>query len=70
MPEMNGFQLLQTLRDDPELAPIPVVMLSAFGPDCAPPSAANVSAWLRKPAEVEQILETVELCREHAPVGA
>jgi len=69
MPEMNGFQLLQALHSDCQAAAVPVVMLSAFGPQYVPPCAAKVSAWLVKPVEVEQLLDTVELYRAAMPYG-
>lgn len=30
MPEMNGFQVLEALKNDPDLRPIPVIMISAM----------------------------------------
>ncbi len=33
MPELNGWDVLSSIRDDPELCKIPVVMLTALGQD-------------------------------------
>ena len=33
MPEMNGFEVLEKKKSDPEIAGIPVIMLSNLGQD-------------------------------------
>ncbi len=51
MPVMDGWAVLATLRDDPELAPaLPVVVMSA-------------AATLAKPVAVDVLLDTVRRCR-------
>jgi CheY-like chemotaxis protein len=53
MPTMNGWELLLELRADPELAALPVVIVSAFA-DQAPKE--GVRAVLKKPVQVSQLL--------------
>jgi CheY-like chemotaxis protein len=55
MPVMNGWELAEVLRDDPELKTIPVCVLSAVA-DRAPPQSA---ATLRKPVALDVLLATV-----------
>jgi CheY-like chemotaxis protein len=55
MPVMNGWELADVLRDDPDYRTIPVCILSAVA-DRAPPKAA---ATLRKPVLLESLLATV-----------
>jgi CheY-like chemotaxis protein len=63
MPVMNGWQMLAVLRDDGELARVPVVVISAAG-DLPPPAGA--AAFLRKPIRLETLLESVETHRLRA----
>ena len=59
MPGMNGWEFRARQRGDPELASIPVIVLSAFG------RAPGVDAvgYLEKPFELEDLLSAV---RAHA----
>jgi CheY-like chemotaxis protein len=58
MPVMNGWQFLQTVRRQPPLASIPIVVITA-----APSSAAGVARPLRKPFDRDALLATIEdLC--------
>jgi CheY-like chemotaxis protein len=61
MPEMNGFQVLDRLRQDPETARIPVVMLTAHAKD-----AGLFSTWqqdrdqfMTKPFSPPALVKTV-----------
>ncbi len=38
MPRMDGFELLRRLKQDPDTAEIPVIMLTARGATCTSPS--------------------------------
>lgn len=53
MPVMNGHQLLGALAQNPALAQIPVVMVSA-----APVSVRGVAAFLKKPPDLDELLNT------------
>jgi CheY-like chemotaxis protein len=63
MPVMNGWQMLEAMRDDPALQRVPVLVISAAG-DLTPPEGA--SAFLRKPIRLETLLANVEQFRLRA----
>jgi CheY-like chemotaxis protein len=54
MPVMTGWQLLEALREVPELATVPVVVVTAL--DALPEGAV---AFVRKPFRLEALLATV-----------
>jgi CheY-like chemotaxis protein len=58
MPVMNGWQFREAQRDDPDLASIPVVVVTAAGPQSSVPSI-HADAWLSKPVDFDQLLATV-----------
>lgn len=62
MPVMNGRRFLEEKRRDPELAAIPVVLLSAYDRGTLA-EQADVAAYLTKPCETEQLLETISQLR-------
>ena len=65
MPEGTGFELARRMKADPELAPIPVVLISATLPrDVSPEAAraAGASKFLRRPIDPGVLLEEVEKC--------
>lgn len=55
MPIVTGWQVLEAIQHDPILSKVPVVILTAMSQD-RPTGAA---AFLRKPFQVEALLETV-----------
>jgi CheY-like chemotaxis protein len=65
MPVMNGLEFREAQQQDPRLARIPVVVLSATpgaeaGPGLAPPSAV-----MPKPFDIDELLAVVEAHRLH-----
>jgi len=63
MPVMNGWQFRAAQQQDPDLASIPVVVITAAGPRAEIP-AINADGWLSKPVDFDRLLETiVSLCR-------
>ena len=57
MPEMDGREAYRRLRELPELAHVPVVMMSAASsPDQLSP---RVAAFLAKPFDLDDLLETI-----------
>jgi CheY-like chemotaxis protein len=69
MPVMDGFQFRGEQLRDADLAGIPVVVLSADGQTYQKAAALNVNAALRKPVELDQLLQVVaEIC-EKCPAG-
>lgn len=57
MPNMSGLELVENLRSTPELADIPVVMMSAGWQEAW--RAARPDAILQKPFHVDQLLDVV-----------
>lgn len=62
MPDMNGYDLCQTLKSDPATLHIPVVLLTGtFEPfDRSRALAAGCDAIVTKPFEAEELIRTVE----------
>jgi len=56
MPGMAGRDLIATMRDDEELAHIPIVVLSAYARDALVPGAARI---FHKPCEARELVEVV-----------
>ncbi len=66
MPVMNGAEFLVELRADPELRPLPVVMVTAFGSRAAP-CMEEVQGFLPKPVDLDTLLElAASYCRASA----
>jgi CheY-like chemotaxis protein len=60
MPVMNGWEFQEAVEREPELRDIPIVVVSATGPEMNPTHAAAV---LPKPIDVDRLLDVVEdLC--------
>lgn len=62
LPDMGGEQILQMLRDDPETASIPVVIISADATQGQIQRllAAGAAAYLTKPIEVPELLRVLD----------
>lgn len=58
MPIMNGWQVLEALKEEPKLAHIPVVVMSAVADISA--TTLNVAAYLRKPASYDQLIQILK----------
>jgi CheY-like chemotaxis protein len=56
LPRLHGEELLRAMRDDEELAHVPVITMTA-GSD--PTDDSDVVAHLRKPFELDDLLEIV-----------
>jgi len=59
MPVMDGWQFCSEQQKTPELAGIPVVILSADGNVYQKASTVRAAGFLKKPVELETLLETV-----------
>jgi two-component system cell cycle response regulator DivK len=61
LPEVSGLQVTQWLKDDPELAAIPVIAITAFAMkgDEEKIRQGGCEAYLSKPISVVKFLETV-----------
>ena len=62
MPKVNGFQVLETMKGDPLLASIPVVMLTSSrqGPDVDECYRLHANAYVVKPVDFEQFADAVK----------
>jgi PAS domain S-box-containing protein len=65
LPDLDGERVLKRLKEDPDLAPIPVTVLSA---DAIPAHverlrAAGAAGYLTKPIDVEELLNLVRVTR-------
>lgn len=64
MPEMDGWRFRMELKKEPDLAEIPVVILSAHGNVRDAALALGAADYLRKPLRIESLLEIAErYCR-------
>ena len=59
MPVMNGPAMLAAMAADPELAGIPVVVLSSLPEETIRARTEGVAAILRKPCTAEQVLGAI-----------
>ncbi len=68
MSVMNGWALGRVLQQDPQLADIPVVLVSGLTNVAETAARLKAVAYLRKPFTIEQLLAVLsEVCGEQAP---
>ena len=60
MPGIDGWEVRQRMREDPELAAVPVVLLTGNYVDLERARRLGIRGYLRKPIDVQQILDAVE----------
>jgi len=60
MPVMDGWEFRRQQKADPDLAPVPVIVLSAL--DQSRAATVDAAAFLKKPLDFDRLLELV---REH-----
>ena len=58
MPVMNGWQFREEQARRPDLAQIPVIVVTAAGPASGIP-AIHADAWLSKPVDLDKLLTTI-----------
>jgi circadian clock protein KaiC len=69
MPVLDGSEMLRAMRSDPELATVPVVIMTAL-PEAVPTEdAASFEAVLQKPFTPDHLFEVVRASVGSAPVG-
>jgi two-component system sensor histidine kinase/response regulator len=61
MPDIDGFEVLRRLKEDPEHRNIPVIMLTALHDDDDMIEANNIGAsdYITKPFKVDELLDRV-----------
>jgi len=70
MPVMNGWQFRLAQVMDPDIAEIPVVVVTAAGSRDQIP-AIDADAWISKPVDFDRLLETiVPFCHRRPPPPA
>src|SRR5262245_41729888 len=62
MPVMDGWTFREELKHDPELATIPVVILSGLDQSSEQSATLEAVRFLHKPIETTELLETVQQC--------
>lgn len=61
MPVMDGFQLIEKMRAEPQMKQIPVVAISAGGADAQDKALAlGVNVFMRKPVRFAEVMDTVK----------
>jgi CheY-like chemotaxis protein len=60
MPVMDGWEFRSAIQDDPRLAKIPVIVISADHGLESKVARMQVQGYLTKPFELDQLLQTVE----------
>ena len=60
LPDMDGIEVLASLRTQPATAGIPVVLVSGSEADRGEAAAAGAAAFLAKPCRSHQLLKTIE----------
>jgi DNA-binding response OmpR family regulator len=58
MPVMNGFETIKAIRQRPEFARLPILIMSAIHPSVKPPEYAW-AGFLKKPFSLRELLEHV-----------
>lgn len=61
MPELNGFETIERIREIPEIAETPVVVLSAWATaqHTARAKALNVEWYITKPFNLDDLVNTI-----------
>lgn len=62
MPEMNGYEVMEHMKDDPEMADIPVILLTADAEEASEERGITLGAvgFIRKPFEPQVLLDSIE----------
>jgi CheY-like chemotaxis protein len=69
MPELDGWGFRAEQRKDPELAPIPVVVFTAFGVPAETAAQLAAAGFLKKPPRIEDLLSTLaRACGGRSPL--
>jgi two-component system chemotaxis response regulator CheY len=62
MPNMDGFTLVKTIRENPEFKTIPILMLTTEFTDDKKNTGRSVGAtgWIVKPFDPEKLIQVVQ----------
>ena len=59
MPDMDGMQLAQAIRADPQVAALPLLILTSVGYDAGAPGVPAVDGWVTKPVRKSLLQQAV-----------
>jgi len=62
MPVMDGFEFRERQIASPELSTIPVIVMSAYGDSAKNNEKLSVRAYLKKPLNVQEVLDSIFEC--------
>ena len=67
MPGMDGYEMMKSLREDPDLAPFKSIALTGFDPQTESQRAreAGFDAQMTKPIEFDQLFAMIEQLASH-----
>ncbi|MGC9471470.1 MAG: response regulator [Bacteroidales bacterium] len=62
MPQTNGLELLEKIRQEPQMADLPVIMITAVGNDNYKEKAQELGAvdYFEKPIDVTQVIKKIK----------
>ena len=60
MPNMNGYMLLEMVKDDPRTSKIPIMLITGAAFDAGAWKSDNSVAYLEKPFASEKFISTIE----------
>lgn len=71
MPVMNGYEMLERLRKNPQLKDIPVIMLTAMceAQDIAKASSYGIADYVTKPFDFTELMEKISNALENKTKG-
>ena len=71
MPVMNGYEMLEQLRKNPQLKDIPVIMLTAMceAQDIAKVSSYGIADYVTKPIDFTELMEKISNALENKTKG-
>ena len=67
MPGMSGVELARAVRQLPQYQGLPVLLMSGAAPSALGVSAHEIDAFLRKPFDIEALLQAVHSLLARAP---
>ena len=71
MPVMNGYEMLEHLRKNPQIKDIPVIMLTAMceAQDIAKASSYGIADYITKPFDFTELMEKISNALENKTKG-
>lgn len=60
MPDINGYELINIIRNDPQLQKIPIVIITANPAAIRSPEAQMANAFFTKPLDIKQLIEKIK----------